>query len=121
MATTPIPKYRPYLSMAEIDAILELVRVAENVFETMSRCDEHVTSAAQALLKTKTLASLGLQKEAYKTNPRPSLTDRLGFGISGAAAEDVQPNNPAIPPDFNALMEELSTVIVIPSPGESNE
>jgi len=105
MAIAPIPKYRPYLSMEEMDALINAaVFLAEyqnpDSPMTMPAPTDALLTAQASLLKTKTLASLGLQKEAYKTNPRPTLTDRLGFGVSTEM--------PAVPMDFDAMMQDLA-------------
>jgi succinylarginine dihydrolase len=79
-STESIIKYRPYLSLAEISALLNILDTVE-----VNESTKDLESAAQALLKTKTLAELGLQSAAYKTNPRPTLVDKLGFGTDSVA------------------------------------
>lgn len=118
MATTPIPKYRPYLSMEEMDALIDAaVFLAQyqnpDAQMTVPTPTDALISAQASLLKTKTLASLGLQKEAYKTNPRPTMLDKLGFGDP---TEQIPALNRPLP-DFSSLMEELTNM---PNPGENN-
>ena len=107
MATNPITKYRPYLSMEEMDALIDAAifrgQYADSEIETgLPQVPDALITAQASLLKTKTLASLGLQKEAYKTNPRPTMLDKLGFG-------DPVEQIPSIKqaPDFSNLMSQL--------------
>ena len=115
MATTPITKYRPYLSVEEMDAIIALI---DNEETFPSGTTDAMKTARDALMKTRTLASLGLQKEAYKTNPRPTLSDRLGFSVS--SEQETPANQAAITPDFNSLMEELSAIAAPNQPEQTN-
>lgn len=107
-STESVIKYRPYLSLNEISALLSVLDTVE-----INETTKDLESAAQALLKTKTLAELGLQSAAYKTNPRPTFFDKLGFSAStgastGASFEEKQALLP--PTDFDAMMAELQQI-----------
>jgi hypothetical protein len=110
-STESVIKYRPYLSLAEIDALLFAIDSRDL---TGGQVEADIKSATMALLKTKTLAELGLQSAAYKTSPRPTLVDKLGFGT-----DSISPPLKAVElPDFGALMNELS-ILQTPADGES--
>lgn len=103
-STESVIKYRPYLSLNEISALLFVLDTVE-----INETTKDLESAAQALLKTKTLAELGLQSAAYKTNPRPTFFDKLGFSAStGVSTEEKQALLP--PTDFDAMMAELQQI-----------
>ena len=88
-----VPKYRPYLSLEEIQALLDLLEPVENKTPTL-------LSSQASLLKTHTLASLSLKGAAYVTNPRKTLSEKLDF----------TPTVPISVPDFSEMLDSLENL-----------
>lgn len=116
----PITKYRPYLSLAEITELIALIE-EEEFFP--SGIKEELQSARTSLLKTKTLAELNLASAAYTTNPRPTLSEKLGFNEPGTFVS-MNPKRGApvlTPTDLDAMMANLVPGLNIASSIEPTE
>lgn len=96
--TKRIPKFRPYLSLPELELLISLCTDALCAVPNpnLERINA-IKSAARALMKTKIAADVGIQSPAYTTNPVLSLNEKLGFGTSA----------PVEIPDFDSLMNSL--------------
>ena len=91
--STKTPKFRPYLSLEEITALITL---AES-FPTESPI---IQRAIASLSKTKILAEHGIKSASYVTNPRKSIEQKLGFFTGEMQTES---------PDFDTMMESLTS------------
>ena len=90
---TKTPKYRPYLSLEEISALITLAESFPTESPIMQR-------AISSLTKTKILAEHGVKTSAYITNPRKSMEQKLGFFTGEMQTES---------PDFDTMMESLTS------------
>ena len=97
-SSNKITKYRPYLSLEEITILITLG-------ESLPTQSHTLTTALHSLNKTKLLAENGIKTASYTTNPRKSLTDKLGF--SAFSSED----STTEAPDFDTMMESLTKQI----------
>ena len=96
MNTSPkTPKFRPYLSLEEISALITLAESFPTESPIMQR-------AISSLMKTKILAENGIKTSAYITNPRKSIEQKLGFFTGKLLTES---------PDFDSMMESLTSTI----------
>ena len=86
-----IPKFRPYLSLEEISALIVLAETFPSESPVMNR-------AVASLMKTKILAENGIKTASYITNPRKSLSAKLEFSCPAFDS-----------PDFNAMMDALTS------------
>lgn len=101
---TKVQKFRPYLSMEEMDVLLECITSAlcEVPAPGLERM-QVLKSAARSIMKVKISADVGITNPAYITNPRPDLNARLGFTGFGT---DPGENKP----DFDQMFESLGLI-----------
>ena len=95
---TAIMKYRPYLSLPEIGALINLC--SDAICAEIQPGREvliEIKSALKSLMKTKMSVDLEIAPAAYAATPRTSLEQKLGFDIPIKNA-----------PDFSSMMDSLS-------------
>jgi hypothetical protein len=108
--STQIPKYRPYLSLAEMNAILNAI---DGDFSTGNKVA--LMGAKRAIHKMKLAAEAELVNASYTTNPRPPLLDRLGFEVTGQVDIPVRIKEDV--PDFGTMMSQIEEI----NPTNSND
>lgn len=87
-------KYRPYLSLAELNALLNCI---DGDFSSGKTA---LLTAKRSLQKMKLSAEMEIATSAYKTNPRPTMEEKLGFPTMHKQSD--------APIDFDAMLNEIA-------------